>query len=141
MAAGTGWLYLLRDLHVPGVGPNFEGALPLQQLAGGSAQPFSRMLLAWLPAGLALGITLAAVTRAPRAIRAGFTFVVGGILLLAASAISDAIAQNEPVSSHIGPAFSRGGVWLALVLLSAGVLIAPPSWARRPGAAAGASAI
>ena len=37
VAAGTGWLYLLRELHVLTLGPRLGGALPLQQLAGGDA--------------------------------------------------------------------------------------------------------
>jgi hypothetical protein len=141
VAAGIGWLYLLRDLHVPALGPNFNDALPLQQLAGDSAQPFSRMLLAWLPAGLALGVALGALTQAPRTARVAFTALAGGLLLWATTAVSDALALNERVSSHIASALSHGGFWLAVALLCTGVLIAPPSWARRPGAAAGASAI
>src|SRR4051794_5622523 len=48
VVAGTGWLYLLRHTSVLAVGPSFRGALPLQQLAGGSAQPLGRMAAAWI---------------------------------------------------------------------------------------------
>jgi hypothetical protein len=136
--AGTGWLYLLRDRHVLRSGPLVHGALPLQQLAGGDAQPLIRMVVAWLPAGIAAGVALGALTRLPRALRAAATAIAGAVLLLAASAISDSIAQNDAVSGHVSAAFSNQAVWVAVVLLAAGALIAPP-WARGPGAVAAAS--
>jgi hypothetical protein len=139
VVAGTGWLYLLRDFHGLAFGPRLDGALPLQQLAGGSAQPLPRMIVAWLPAGLALGAALRALTRLRLPARAAFTVVGGAFLLLAASAISDAVAENDPLSGHISAAFSRGGVWLAVALLGTGVLIAPPWSARPPGGAVAAT--
>jgi hypothetical protein len=138
VAAGTGWVYVLRGLRVLSSGPRLQGALPLEQLAGASAQPFVRMLVAWLPAGLVAGLVLAALTRLSRPLRAAAIAIPSAVLLLAASAASDAIAQNESFSQHVGPAFSRGGVWLAVALLAAGSLIAPPS-ADRPDVAADAS--
>jgi hypothetical protein len=139
VVAGTGWLYLLRDLHFPASGPLLDGALPLQQLAGGASQPLSRMLAAWLPAGVALGVTLAALTRIPRPLRVALVAPVAAALLLVANAVSDAIAQNNPVGQHISSSLTRSGVWLAVGLLALGTLIAPPWWARRSDAAAGAS--
>jgi hypothetical protein len=40
--AGVGWLYLLRDAGLLGVGPRVRDALPLQQLAGDDGQPLLR---------------------------------------------------------------------------------------------------
>jgi hypothetical protein len=135
VAAGTGWVYLLRELHVLSLGPRLDGALPLQQLAGGDAQPLIRMLVAWLPAGVAAGVALEALTRFARPRRALLASLVSAALLLAASAVSDSVAQNDTVRSHISAAFSHGAVWLAVGLIALGVVIAP-RWAERPGAAA-----
>lgn len=139
VVAGTGWLYILRDLHFPASGPLLDGALPLQQLAGGASQPLSRMLVAWLPAGLALGVTLATLTRIPRPSRAALVVATAAAMLLVANAVSDAITQNNAVREHISSSLNRSGIWLAVGLLALGTLIAPPWWARRSGAAAGAS--
>jgi hypothetical protein len=128
----------LRQGHVLGLGPRFDGALPLQQLAGGDAEPLLRMLVAWLPAGLAAGVALDALTRLSRPLRAALTAVVGAALLLAASAISDSIAQNDAVSEHVSAAFTRQAIWLAVALLALGALIAP-RWARPPDATEAAS--
>ena len=131
--AGTGWLYLLRHDHALAVGPRLRGALPLQQLAGDDAQPLGRMIVAWLPAGLALGLSLAFLTRLTRFGRAA-SAALGGILLLpAASAFSDAIAQNDPLRAHLRGGLTSPGVWLAITLLIVGVAVAPP-WRVRPGA-------
>ncbi len=139
VVAGTGWLYILRELHFPASGPLLDGALPLQQLAGGASQPLSRMLAAWLPAGLALGVTLAALIRIPRVLRVALVVPSSALLLIAANAVSDSIAQNDPLKQHISSSLDRSGVWLAVGLLALGTLIATPWWARRSGGAAGAS--
>lgn len=139
VVVGTGWLYLLRHLHGLAFGPTLKGALPLQQLAGDDAQPLGRMVVAWVPTGLALGIALTAATRLPRLGRGGATAVGSALLLLASSAVSDAVAENDAVRSHISTALSSGGVWLSVALLTAGVLIAPPWSVRRRGGAVAAS--
>lgn len=124
--AGTGWLYLLRSNHALAFGPRYPGALPLQQLAGGDAQPFGRMLAAWAPAGVALGVTLSAATRLSRVARAA-TAAVGGIALLPlAASAADSLTQNEPLRTHLQNGFSHTGVWAAIALLVAGVVAAPP---------------
>jgi hypothetical protein len=139
VVAGTGWLYLLRRTHDLAFGPTFQGALPLQQLAGGDAQPLPRMVVAWLPAGLALGVVLGVGTRMARPTRAALAAVGSAILLVASAALSDAIAQNDPVKAHISSALSTSGTWLAVALIVAGVLIAPPWSVRRRGGAVAAS--
>jgi hypothetical protein len=115
-----------------------NGALPLQQLAGGDAQPLLRMVVSWLPAGIAVGVALGALTRLSRPARAAIAAVVSALLLLAASAVSDSIAQNDAVHRHVSAAFSRQAIWLAVALLAIGALIAP-RWARAPGAPAAPS--
>lgn len=132
VVAGTGWLYLIRHTRVLAFGPRFGGALPLQQLAGGSAQPLGRMLAAWLPAGLALGLSLAWITRLPRWARAAVAVLGATVLLSTGSVVSDAIAQNEPLASHIRSGLARPGVWLSIALVGVGVLAAPP-WRLRRG--------
>ena len=141
VVAGTGWLYLLREFHGLAAGPRFDGALPLQRLARGDAQPLLRMIVAWLPAGLALGASLAVLTRLPRWGRVLCAAFGSAVLLLLASAVSDAIAENDSVGSHVSNAFSRDGVWLAVGLVALGVLIAP-AWSgrvREPDPGAGAT--
>jgi hypothetical protein len=118
---------------VVGLGPSFDGALPLQQLAGGDAEPLLRLFVAWLPAGVAAGLALDALTRFSRPARATLAGLVGLAVLLAASAVSDSIAQNDGIREHATAAFSRQAIWLAAGLLALGALIAP-RWARRPDA-------
>jgi hypothetical protein len=130
VVTGTGWLYLLRGVHGLAFGPHFQGALPLQQLAGGDTQPLGRMVAAWLPTGLALGMALTVLTRIPRWARATIAAVGAAILLLAAAAVSDAVAQNDAVRAHVSATFGYGGVWLSVALVALGVLVAPP-WAPR----------
>lgn len=115
-----------------------NGALPLQQLAGGDAQPLLRMVVAWLPAGIAAGVALGALTRLSRLLRAGIAAVAGAVLLLAASAVSDSITQNDAVRLHVSAAFSRQAIWLAVALLALGALIAP-RWAGARAAPAAPS--
>ncbi len=126
VTAGTGWLYILRHDHALALGPRFHGALPLQQLAGGDAQRLGRIAAAWVPAGLVLGLALAVLTRLPRYGRAAIAALGGIVILLPASAFSDALAQNDPVSAHIPSGFTRPGVWLSIALFVVGVLAAPP---------------
>ena len=117
------------------LGPRLDGALPLQQLAGGDAQPLVRMLVAWLPAGVAAGFALDALTGLSRPLRVAVASLVSAALLPAAAAISDSIAQNDAVRAHVSAAFSLGAVWLAVGLMALGVVIAP-RWAVGSEAAA-----
>lgn len=136
VVVGTGWLYLLRDLHGLALGPTFSGALPLQQLAGGDAQPLGRMVVAWLPTGLALGVVLRAGTRMSLPVRGAIAAAGSAVLLICASAVSDAVAQNDAVRHHVSGSLSRGGIWLAVALIALGVVIAPQMSGRGEAAAA-----
>jgi enterochelin esterase-like enzyme len=129
--AGTGWLYLMRSNHALAFGPRYPGALPLQQLAGSDTQPFGRMVAAWVPAGVALGVTLAAATRLGRLGRAA-TAAIGGVALLPlAASAADSLARNEPLRTHLKNGFSHTGVWAAIALLVAGVVATPRARAMR----------
>ena len=125
VVVGTGWLYLLRGVHDLAIGPRLQGALPLQQLAGGAAQPLARMVVAWMPTGIALGLALTALTRLTRWGRTVVAAVGAGVLLVAGAAVSDAIAQNDSVQAHLAGAVSLRGVWTAVALLGLGVAVAP----------------
>jgi hypothetical protein len=127
--AATGWLYLLRDVGGLAAGPRIAGALPLQQLAGGDAQPLSRVVLAWLPAGMVAGLLVAWLTHLRAASRALLVAVVAAALLVGAGAAQDAIAISDPVGPHISPQLHRAGNWAAVVLLVIGSLLAG---VRRP---------
>ncbi|MGZ4203229.1 MAG: hypothetical protein ACXVRH_14375 [Thermoleophilaceae bacterium] len=135
VATGTGWVYLLRELHVLALGPRLDGALPLQQLAGGDAEPLIRMVVAWLPAGVAAGLALDALTPLTRLGRAALAALLSAAMLIVASAVSDSIAQNDAVHTHLSAAASQGAVWLAAGLIGLGVVIAP-RWVADSAAAA-----
>jgi hypothetical protein len=137
-AAGVGWLYLLFQAGALAAGPRFAGALPLQQLAGNDAQPLARLAVAWLPAGLGAGAALAGLTGLGRAARAVVVAAIGSILLVAAGAVSDAVALNERVVPQLGHQLSRAGTWIAVGLLVIGSLPAG-RWRREPRARGRAS--
>ena len=129
-AAATGVLYRLRHAGALAAGPDVRGALPLQQLAGGEAQPLSRLALAWIPAGGIASLALGELTRLPPAARAVLIgAVVLGVLLLA-GAFSDAIAVTDPVGPHLVPQLSRPATWVASALAVTGALLPGPWWSR-----------
>jgi hypothetical protein len=125
IAAGLGALYLLRDSQLLNFGPTINGALPLQQLAGGDSQPLARMVAAWLPAGIAAGVALAATTRIKAPLRLGLLGLLTAVLLLGSGAVADAAAISDSVGKHIAPQLGRSGPWTALVLVVAGAALAP----------------
>jgi hypothetical protein len=117
VACGLGWLYLMRTHHLLTAGPRVKDALALQQLALGDAQPLLRTVVAWVLAGLAAGALLRAAldTRALRLLPA---FAVGSVvLLIAAGAASDALANNLRVSSQVGHQLSSQAIAVALAAL------------------------
>lgn len=89
--AGYGWLYVLRGLHWLAGPPGVADALPLLQLAGFDVQPLSRVLVAWLLAGLLAGIILVALPPRSRAVSVG---LLGLLSLLLASQVAYALARN-----------------------------------------------
>jgi hypothetical protein len=139
VAAGIGWVYVMRQLHVLSLGPRLDGALPLQQLAGGDDQPLIRLIAAWLPAGVVAGVVLVRLARLTGALLASLAAAVSAAVLLADFAISSSIAQNDRVRQHVSAAFSQDSIWLAVALIALGVLIASPPRALRRVAAEVAS--
>ena len=99
--AGAGWLYLLRDVSALAFGPHVGGALPLQRLAGGDDQPLARLVTAWVPAGLAAGCALAALTGLRRWARAAVAAVTTWLVLAATGAAADAVTANERLTQHV----------------------------------------
>jgi hypothetical protein len=125
--AGVGWLYLLRDAGLLGVGPRPHGALPLQQLAGDDGQPLLRMAGAWLPTGAAAAAALARLrVRRPVAVVAA----VALLTLVLTGAASDAVVNSERFTSHLLPQLTRPALLAALVLTTAGA--APFARRRQP---------
>jgi hypothetical protein len=128
-AAGVGWLYLLRHVAPAGPGLRLQGALPLQHLAGGDAQPLLRVVLAWLPAGVAAGAGLQALTGLSRLGRAGVAAAAVLVVLAATGAVSDAITANEPLRLHLASQARHDALWVSAALVAAGALTVP---LRRP---------
>jgi hypothetical protein len=130
--AGVGVLYLVRREGLLAIGPDIRGALPLQQLAGGEAQPLLRMLLAWVPAGLVAGIGLALLTRLGQLARAAVLSALAATILLLAGAAADAIAISDPLGPHLLPQLTRAGWWMSVALFAIGSLLADPvrSWSK-----------
>lgn len=132
--AAVGILYALRSVTALAIGPDVPGALPLQQLARGEAQPFARVVLAWVPAGLVAGLALRRLGRVrsvPGMVGLGLAALA---LLIVAGAAADAVAVSEPLGPHVGPQLRRSGTWVALTCLLVGAAIV--SWwpAKRPAA-------
>ena len=128
VGGGVGWLDRLSGVALLDIGPTVPGALPLQRLAGGDAQPLARVLCAWIGAGLVMGAVLASIRRLGRARRAGLAAVIGGVTLVAIGAAQDAVTTSEPLRAHILPQLSREGLWVAVAVLAACALIpAPPA--------------
>lgn len=139
VAAGLGWLYLLRSVRGLAAGPSVNGALPLQRLAGQDTQPLLRVLAAWIPAALACRAALGAATRLAAPARAAVAGLGALVLLLALGALSDATTASDPLGPHLAPQVGHGATWLAAALLATAALI-PSSPARRSRPAGAAAA-
>jgi hypothetical protein len=124
-AAGVGWLYLLRHASPLAAGPRLHEALPLQRLAGGATQPLARVVVAWLPAGLAAGLVLGAAGYRRRGVRAALMFGSTLVLLLALGAAADAVTASESLQSHVAAQPQRAATWLAAALVAIGSALAP----------------
>lgn len=118
--AGVGLLYLLRQGHVAAAGPAMSGALPLEQLARADAQPLLRMALAWLPIGAAAGGLVAAFTGSWRPLATAILTLVAGVVLVLSGGLSDALANNLPLTSHLSEPLHAAGMWVSLVLFVIG---------------------
>ena len=124
--SGVGLLYSLRQLRWLTVGPSVPDALPLLQLAGFAGQPLGRVVAAWLPAGVALGLAL---VRFPATRRALLILMFGAVLLLFASDASAALARNLRLGNVLLNREPGLGPWVECVLLAAGGSL-PRAWGR-----------
>lgn len=129
VVAAVGWLYLLRPVGVLALGPGIPGALPLQQLAGQDDQPLLRLAVVWVPSGAVAALLLRRPGGIRPAVALAIIAAVAAVLLVASGAVSDAVAVNEGVGTHVTPQFTRAGTLLALVFMLAGAL---PVLRRRP---------
>jgi hypothetical protein len=119
--AGFGWLYVLHRSGELAAGPDVREALPLQRLAGGAAQPLSRVVLAWLPAGLVAGVALKATGMGRW--RALAVFAAAAVVLIALGASADAVTASERFLPHVAPQLTRTAIWVAAGLAGAGAAI------------------
>jgi hypothetical protein len=136
-AVGLGWLYLLRESRLLDTGPSLAGALPLQRLAHGDAQPLGRLTAAWVPAGVVAGLALGALTALPRVLRAAAVGLGAWVVLVLTAAASVAVTESERFGPHLVSEPRRAAPWIAAGLVAAGSLIAPH---RRRGRAREADA-
>lgn len=123
VVAGVGWLYALRSVGALAVGPSFAGALPLQRLAGGDAQPLLRLGVAWIPAGAIAALALSTGTRLPPAGRVVAVSLFAWVVLVLFGAASDAAAVSAGVPSHLPEQLTRAGTWLAVLLMAVGASV------------------
>lgn len=89
--AGTGWVYVLRGLGWLDVGPRIADSLPLLALASFDGQPLLRVIVAWLLAGVLVGIALMRMSPGRRGLVTG---VLGLVILLVAAQAADALTRN-----------------------------------------------
>jgi hypothetical protein len=139
VVAGTGWLYLLRQGHVFGFGPSVPGSLELEQLASADAQPLARLAVAWVPAGLVLGLALGSLRPRSPASRA----LIGGVavfcLLILLGAVSDSVENAQSVAERLGDQLGRAGPWVATALVVTGTYLGARARGARPERGARAS--
>jgi hypothetical protein len=141
VAAGAGWLELLRRSGAFAAGPRISGALPLDRLAGHDGQPLVRVLAAWAPAGLACGAALYALTGWSRPARGLFVGIGSFAIVFATSAFADAVTASDPLGSHVSAQWHHEATWLVPLLLATCAVM--PGRSRRsrdePAAAPGAT--
>ena len=130
--AAIGWLYVLWRARVLGGGPRVPMALPLQRLAGGAGQPLVRLVLAWLPAGIAAGVLLAAAGVRRGALRTVLMFASSAALLLFLGAAADAVTASDPLGPHLAPQSGRWATWLGAALFAVGTAAIPSRGRAQP---------
>jgi hypothetical protein len=118
--AGTGLLYGLRGFGWLRFGPGLGDSLPLLQLAGFDAQPVARVVVAWLLAGVALGVLLPGSKLRSRVVIA---VGLGLPLLLFASECSFAVARNLRLTDVLSGRVPGPGAWTEALLMAAGAAL------------------
>jgi hypothetical protein len=141
VVAGTGWLYLLRSGHLLGFGPRVPGSLELEQLASADAQPLARLVAAWLPAGLVVGLALGGLWHRSAGALAMAEGLLAAALLLLTGAISDAVENSQSVTARLSDQPGRAGPWVAACLLLIGTYLGGRARAARRAHGAPASTV
>jgi lysyl-tRNA synthetase class 2 len=133
--SGLGLLYLLRNEGLLPPGRRLAGALPLQALAGGAAQPLVRVTVAFALAGAAAGLLLGLLTRVRPWRLAAAAGALAWALLVLGGAASDAVENSGRVVPRLVPQLRHHGLWAELAALLLGLLVG--LWAARRARAAG----
>ena len=95
LITGVGLLYLLRGAGALAVGSSISDALPLLQLAGFDSQPLVLVAVAWLAAGVIVGLAPIRIDPLPRTL---CTAALSLSLLLLSSDAAFALARNLSLS-------------------------------------------
>ncbi|MHB8695851.1 MAG: hypothetical protein ACYDHH_31940 [Solirubrobacteraceae bacterium] len=122
LLVGLGWLWELRHQGAFRSGPLISDALPLLQLAGFDRQPLLRVAVAWVIAGLTVGLLLRRHRPIARAAVAGAT---GAVLLWFASQASDALTRNLRFSDVLAHRSVGLGPWIEAAIFAAVSLLIP----------------
>jgi hypothetical protein len=141
VAAGIGWVYLLRGVGPLDVGPRVDESLALERLAHEDGQPLLLLLAVWLPTAACAAVALAGLTDFTRAGRALLGGTVSFIALFVIDAASDAVTESERFVDHLSPQATRVAQWLPPVLFAVLCALIPAASdrarRRRRGRAAG----
>ncbi len=120
LLCGLGLLYLLRGARIVAIGSPVSDSLPLLQLAGFDAEPLLPIAVAWLAAGIILGLVPLRIDPLRRALAAGS---LGLVLLLLASDAAFALARNLRFSHALWHRTPGLGPWLEALLFAAGAAL------------------
>jgi hypothetical protein len=130
LLCGLGLLYLLRGARIVAIGSTVSDSLPLLQLAGFDAEPLLPIAVAWLAAGIILGLVPLRIDPLRRALAAGS---LGLVLLLLASDAAFALAGNLRFSHALWHRSPGLGPWLEALLFAAGAALPGLLVRVRPG--------
>jgi len=126
---GIGLLYAIRGLGWVAAGPPVPDSLPLLRLAHDDAQPFARVALAWIAAGVTFGLLTRSISPRRRTLVA---LLPALILLLVASDASFALAENLRLSGVLSARVPPSGAWFEALLFAAGAAVADLAIGRLP---------
>jgi hypothetical protein len=84
-----------------------------------------RLLVAWVPAGLGIGLVLAAVTALGRVGRGLVAALISYMLLVAAGTVSDAVTAGEPLGGHLAQQPGRAASLAAALVLGVCAALVP----------------
>jgi lysyl-tRNA synthetase class 2 len=119
--AATGWLFVMRDVQVPG--PRIGEALPLDELSKRSALPLLLFVLVWGLTGLLLGV-IAHAAGAERVIAAPLLAIGVGLWMYVATAASIFIVRQVPSAEALHSATRLRAIYVAAALAGLGGALA-----------------